>query len=1124
MDFGGVKRMTFKPTSQQLAAADPRASVWVTANAGSGKTHVLVERVIRLMLEGAEPASILCLTYTKAAASEMSSRLFKRLGEWISLSDAELTMTLNRLGAFEVEHSALVSARRLFTRALETPGGLKIQTIHAFCEKILHLFPVEAGLSPGFKLLSEREEVELRDSTIRNLLRSPNEAADPDLNLAIKQIVNETNIDGFGSLMREFLGGAAGYRALLENETTAHDYSLVMRSAAGLKIEDSSETIRAKINGFSRDEYDFHAMCLGSHKPHYGHDVAYLMLLAKKSSDPFSFLQEMAFTKGNEPSKRPFYSKDFASEFPKTAEFLDGEKSRIIDQTIIYDIHLRIEATAHLLTAANAIHQFITRHKQRFGVYDFDDLISATANLLNSSRATLWVLSKLDGGLKHILVDEAQDTSPKQWQIVKSLSDEFFAGLGVEREKPRTLFVVGDRKQSIFSFQGADATAMNRARQAFEHQASSLNQRLNDIDLSISYRSTQEILSCVDKVFPSEVPAQLGFSLSDKKEEPHQSSRLGETGVVEIWPLIEPLEEKEDQPWLTPVDQEPAQNPRRRLARQIASTLKSWIGKRVLIARKRTVQPEDILILLQSRGPLFSMLISELRKAGVPVAGADRLKLLESLVIQDLLILAQWLLLPADDHALACILKSPFVPKVLNEEELFELSYDRADKSLWQRLSAQADANFEYLHQLQILSKASGPHALFAHVLTQSRKAMTTRLGTEAVDATDAFLDQILSYELENGQSLAGFLHWFSSNETNLKREMEKASGEVRLMTVHGAKGLEANIVFLPDAASIMGNNSSPKLVRIPEGGIGAGLPIWKLGQLTSAPVLESWSVASLAKQQAERNRLLYVAMTRACDELYICGVSGKNKLPVGCWYETITKALCAPNQEGIQRFGAEPEFAEATLSGARQTLEQPAWMTAAPPAEQTPHVHGLTSLIQRNSKGYDVAAARRGIAIHALLQDLPDIAPEKRITFAQRKAKFLGLEETYANKLITLLNQPELIDFFGLESRAEAELRGSLTDGRKVAGRVDRIAVFDQKIAILDYKSDLVVPSSLFADHPYVSQMALYAVLLRNAYPDHEIKAALLWTQSAEISWLSSEFLAQGLEFALANLSPEAP
>jgi ATP-dependent helicase/nuclease subunit A len=1116
--------MTFSPTLQQLAAADPKASVWVTANAGSGKTHVLVERVIRLMLEGAEPSSILCLTYTKAAASEMSSRLFKRLGEWISFDDAKLTVTLNRLGAVEVERSTLLNARRLFTRALETPGGLKIQTIHAFCEKLLHLFPVEAGLSPGFKLLSEREEAELRDNAIRDVLRSVSKSGDPRLDLAIERIVNETHIEGFGSLMREFLGDAAGYRTMLENEITTDNYALVMRKAVGLEIADTSEKIRTKISDFSHAEYDFHAMCLGSHKPHFGHDVANLMLLAKKSEDPFSFLKKMAFTQDNEPSKRPFYANGFASEFPKTAEFLDNEKLRIIELIIAYDIHLRIEATAHLLTTANAVHRVILDHKQRFGVYDFDDLISATANLLNSSRATLWVLSKLDGGLKHILVDEAQDTSPKQWKIVKSLSDEFFAGLGIEQEKPRTLFVVGDRKQSIFSFQGADAAAMNLARRDLGQQAGALDQKLNDIDLSVSYRSTQDILDCVDKVFPGELPAQLGFSQTDKREEPHQSSRLGEAGVVEIWPLIEPLEEEDDQPWRAPVDQEPAQHPRRRLARQIASTIKSWIGKRVITAHNRTVQPDDILILLQSRGQLFSMLISELRKAGVPVAGADRLKLLESLVIQDLLLLAQWLLLPDDDHALACILKSPFVPNVLTEKQLFELSHNRARKTLWQRLSAQPNTNFEYLNQLRLLSKSSGPHALFVHVLTQSRKAMTARLGTESVDATDAFLDQILSYEFESGRSLAGFLHWFSANETNLKREMEKASGEVRLMTVHGAKGLEANIVFLPDAASIPGNRSKPKLVRIPEGERGAGLPIWKLGQLTKAPVLENWDATSKLKQQAERNRLLYVAMTRACDELYICGISGKNKLPAGCWYETLTKALCAPDQEGIQRFGAAPEFAETTLSGTRQISELPEWVISVPSPEQPPQVQGLSSLIKRNTKGYDAAAAIRGVAIHALLQDLPDVPSEKRVTFAQRKSKQLGLDEAYAAKLVALLEQPELIDFFGPESRSEAELRGFLGNGRKVAGRLDRIAIFDHKIMLLDYKSDVVVPILLNSDHPYVSQMALYVELLRSAYPNHQIRAALLWTQSAGISWLSSELLAQGLEFALANLSLEAP
>jgi ATP-dependent helicase/nuclease subunit A len=685
------------------------------------------------------------------------------------------------------------------------------------------------------------------------------------------------------------------------------------------------------------------------------------------------------------------------------------------------------------------------------------------------------------------------------------------------------VFVVGDRKQSIFSFQGADAQAFIDAHATFETQLINGSHQLENVDLSISYRSTKEILEAVDTVFPTSAPLQFGFSSDDIPERPHQTSRLGLPGLVEIWPLYEPLEKEVEEPWTAPVDREPSASPRRRLARDIASTIKSWIGSRTIAAQNRVVKPDDILVLLQSRGPLFSMLIAELRRAGVPVAGADRLKLLESLAIQDLLALMQWILLPEDDHSLACILKSPLLPSPLTEEQLFELAHGRGGKSLWTRLKEKQDKNSTLLEAWQKLAPSTGPHNFLAQVLSQRRRAMIERLGTEAEDATDALLDQAIKYEYEQGQSLAGFMHWFNGQQGSLKREMEKDTGEVRLMTVHGAKGLEANIVFLADAASIpRGNNSAPKLLRM---GVGLGLPLWNLGDLSKSPIQEKWEDEEKLRIQAERNRLLYVAMTRACDELYICGTKSDNKVPAGCWYETITTALIGPNASVFKRFGPEPTFQPSIPEEKPEESEFPPWLFQDSQKEIENVTHGLTRLISkdRNPKNYDAAAARRGIAIHALLQDLPDLAPEKRAAFAKRKAMRSGLSELDTNRILELLANPELAQFFGPESRAEAELRGYLDDGRLVAGRVDRISILSHEILLLDFKSDRVVPDCLTADNPYAQQLALYTELLHAAYPDHTIRTALLWTDKAKLEWVSEKLLTQARDQAITVLEPEA-
>jgi ATP-dependent helicase/nuclease subunit A len=438
-----------------------------------------------------------------------------------------------------------------------------------------------------------------------------------------------------------------------------------------------------------------------------------------------------------------------------------------------------------------------------------------------------------------------------------------------------------------------------------------------------------------------------------------------------------------------------------------------------------------------------------------------------------------------------------------------------------------SDQNSETLRQWKTFANETGPYDFFARVLTERRKAMVARLGTEAEDATNAFLDQALAYEQEHGRSLAGFLHWFMSSETSIKREMEKGTGEVRLMTVHGAKGLEANIVFLPDAANITGSNkTTSKLLRVPDEVPGAGLPFWKLGGLTKSPTQVEWEEAEQRKINAERYRLLYVAMTRACDELYVCGSKNEREIPKDCWYETIVNALGPANDDGQLRFGPEYTYIDGQAIKQEQRDVLPDWLAQPPAVESGTRIHSLTGLVSRHvsaTKSYDALAARRGIAIHALLQDLPEIEKDKREAFARRKAIRLGLDEAEAAKLAHLINAPELTPFFGSESHAEAELRGRLDEGRIVSGRVDRIAILATEILLLDYKSDHFVPESVAVDHPYTKQLALYAELLKSAYPDRKVRAALFWTQGAKLEWIPPAYLTQARDQAVAELEPEA-
>lgn len=1104
----------FKPTRQQTEAANPSQSVWVTANAGSGKTHVLVERVIRLLLDGAEPSTILCITFTKAAAAEMSSRLFERLSRWTAFDNEALKAELQALGIDQPASAQLIRARRLFTAVLETPGGLKIQTIHAFCERLLQLFPVEAGMAPGFRVLDDRQARQMRNESKREILRQAALGDAENLANAFRIVVANSTSETFDSLIQSFLSSSQNLRSLLEAGIDDGDFILLLKNLAGVDLNETTATIALKLNQIDRDAYLLHADILGQHKPFGGHDASTSMKLVTSVIEKSQLLKHIYFTRAQPLAlRKKLMANDVAIAHQNTQEFIAGEQARLLFLFNQQDMLKRIEATSAIFTLAKAINVRIERQKRQLGCYDFDDLIKRTSLLLQNARAAQWVLYKLDSGLNHILLDEAQDTSPAQWQIIQALAQEFFAGQGRSQSKARTLFVVGDRKQSIYSFQGADAATFAAARSQFISFISNNGNSAGEVELNISYRSTEDVLSAVNHVFPANNPQRFGFAAEDKAEQDHTTNRIGAPGRVEVWPLVFPAEAEETEDhWAAPVDREPAQSSKRRLARQIASTIKAWIGKRRLESQNRLIEPGDIMILLQSRGSLFSMLIAEMRKIGVPVAGADRLKLSESIAIQDLLLLVQWLHLPDDDYALACILKSPFVPMPLNEDELFQLAHGRASHSMWSRLQTQKSQNAIWLSELKTLAAKSGPFDFFAKLMVKFRKPMLRRLGPEAGDAVDAFLDQALAYEIEHGQSMAGFLHWFNAGETQIRRELEKSSGEVRLMTVHGAKGLEANIVFLPDAASVPKGRDAQRLLIIPDRAKGTGLPLWMLSGLSISPELQVWLDETKAKEVAERNRLLYVAMTRARDELYICGAAAKQReIPKESWY-----AIVEPILGTTRRLEEDDQIENDPATIAKPDAEIPAWALSLAPDEifnDVKSATGVTSGYQHLSTNSQSEDFQRGTAIHRFLQDIPNIAPENQRSFALRQAKRFNLTEQEALSLVALTNSPLLAPFLGANSAAEVEISGQLENGQFIIGRIDRMVKNQTEILLLDYKSDRFVPESSGIDHSYVRQLSIYAGLLGAAYPDHIIKAALLWTQGPKLEWISSDILARARE-----------
>ncbi len=1094
------------PTKEQRHAANPDHSVWVAASAGSGKTEVLVDRVIRLLLDGAAPDAILCLTFTKAAAAEMSNRLFRRLSEWIGLDDADLTKDLNCLGVSHVDIKTRSSARRLFARALETPGGLKIQTIHAFCERLLQLFPVESGMAPGFRVMEEQETQDLfRDALLQAL---SSEDATTKSAWAFLDDGSISNLETLEKLVKPFLSGSNGMRERLSNLNNLSE----TLGAIGKVVDVSEDKDIASlvfelcdINQISYRQAIAGLMPLEATAKHAAPKFLQKALDAKTEQDRSNALAELVLTGTGTPRasiiRNPAREKESA-----LAEWLDAEQQRLLQVLEQLAKQQLLEANLTIYRAMAGVMARVNIEKRSRGLYDFDDLITRTAQLLKGHEAAQWVLYKLDKGLTHILVDEAQDTSPAQWTIINALAGEFFSGQGSLGIK-RTVFAVGDLKQSIYSFQGADIAAFDVARRRFASTLDEAQDKLEVVDLSISYRSNQQILDTVDQVFAPGRKARAGFGPRADQERPHTAHFKNRIGVVELWDLILPDEKQPADNWRAPVDRRSNRHPRLKLAERIALTIKSWLGKRMISGQDKIVAAGDILILLQSRNDLFHALLGALRRHGVPVAGADRLKLQDSLIVQDLMMLGQVIRMPMDDHAVACVLKSPLVPQPLTEEELFALAYGREAESLASRLPPNSE-NAQWLqHQL---SATTTPYQRFAEILRQNRKAILERLGQEADDAGQEFLTLALDYEQRHGTSLVGFLDWLSRGETQIKREMEADAGLVRLMTVHGAKGLQAPIVFLADAADPPPKNKD-KILRVTKDGPERGLLLFEPQMIMTPPIVDTLKADAKVESLNERLRLLYVGMTRAADELYICGSLNKQddeKVSAESWYPQIKQAIIenvelpgirtcvADDGFTLTRFGAEPVYIESVGPSPTITKPMPPWVTTAVPLSP---VKILPAVPSRNSDAFDKKAVEEGIAIHKLIEMMADCPLSSRLDEGRRWTKRLKLETELADRLHAILQNPELSIFFGDTAQSEVSIGGSAG----LQGRIDRMAVEDGCVYLLDYKTNRNPPAQIGPGHRYTLQMASYANLLRQAFPGHDVKAALLWTQTGAMTWL---------------------
>jgi ATP-dependent helicase/nuclease subunit A len=1109
--------------ANQRAAANPDNSVWVVANAGSGKTYVLTSRIVRLLLAGARPSAILCLTFTKAAAAEMRDRLSRLLAGWATCADDELARgLLDRLGrAPDARETA--DARTLFARVIDAPGSLRIQTIHSFCEGLLKRFPVEARVPPHFAVADDATAAALRREARERLVVDA--AGDAKLAGALRAMAERAGESGFEAAIESLLGGRRRLRELMARKNDDVDAAVAeVHALLGVRPDETQASAFAA----HRDAADRPALrnaakvLAGGAKTDKERAAALGAALAEDGAAALDAWRDVFLTKEGEPRTR-LATKGIVDSHPEVERALRVEQARALELAGRLSAIAVAGPSAALLRAGAALFERYDALKASRALLDYDDLILRAVALLRG--ATPWVLYKLDGGIDHVLVDEAQDTAPEQWSAVAALVGEFFAGAGArERLPPRGVFVVGDEKQSIFSFQGADLATFEDMRARLQARA---GEAWKEVPLEVSFRSAPAVLAAVDRVF--EADANRAGVVSGGRALSHRAKRLGAGGRVELWPPEAAAEEADPPPWDAPVDYVPGEHPSVRLARRIANTVAGWIGREDLPARGRKVGAGDVLVLVRRRNRFFDACVRAFKDAGVPVAGADRMVLADQIAVMDLMSLARFCLMPADDLSLAEALKSPLYG--FDDDDLFALARERK-RHLWATLRARASERAKWAAAAQelsaLLARADfvAPYELFADLLNarDGRRRMLARLGPDAADPLDEFLAACLSYERAEPASLQGFLAWFEAGGTDVKRDMEQGRDEVRVMTVHGAKGLEADIVFLPDTCTPPGA-SEPIAWS-------GDVPLWPPGGNAAQPAVKAARDMARAREQAEYRRLLYVAMTRARDRLYVCGWTGKGGLKPGSWYALVEPALRSdPKAVEVETPDGpvwridmpttivdDPPRAPAAV---RPAAPLPAWaQDKAAPVEPVPPrplapSRPETEPASVSPLGTDAGFGfLRGRLVHRLLQTLPDLPAADRQAAALRllARPAYGLApaqiEEIARETLTVLADPQFAPAFEGSAIAEAPIVARL-GARAIAGRIDRLAVRADGVFVVDYKTNRPPPASVADVSPvYIGQLAAYRAALAPLFPGRAIRCALLWTYAPRLMEVPGEML----------------
>jgi ATP-dependent helicase/nuclease subunit A len=1127
-------------TRDQADASRPDSHVWLSASAGTGKTAVLSSRVLRLLLQGVAPERILCLTFTKAGAAEMAERVHSRLARWVQSKGPDVARDLVALGE-DPGPESVAKARLLFAKVLDaTGGGLRIQTIHSFCQALLAAFPLEAGLVPGFKPLDDRGQAELSRKALIAMIETAERDRDQPVLDAIEMLALRLGEAGTQVYLHRCVPATQALELLPDD-----------LSAALLEQFDLPDDVDAAILAACEDDAfpvrELRRVAAGNAAwgAKGGLDCADLIArwLASSAEARVEALPELLsalLTKDGEVKNRN-RDKLLATE----PDYVD--LASLCGDAIRAMLDMRRQAefarrAAQGLTAGRAYVRAYAQAKRQAGAVDFDDLIGRAGQLLTQPGMSDWIRYKLDQRVDHILVDEAQDTNDPQWAIVDAVVQEYFE---VELEAPerrlqRTLFVVGDTKQAIFGFQGTSPEAFVNALRHFRGLAERAEQPFAELPLALSFRSMPAVLDVVDALLDEVGHDALGLERPSAR---HESARRHPGRILLLPPTsLVAVEEDED----AEIEESPDGDDdwfadhQRRHAEKLAQLVKSWIDDKLwLQTRGRAIRPGDVLILLRSRGALSRLIVARLYEAGVPVAGVDRLRLQAPLAVQDLLAALRFAVQPEDDLNLANLLVSPLIG--WSQDDLMHRAIRPGGRSLWSHLRETLMPEDQApLRALLASADFSTPYRYLEAILSgamDGRRKLVARLGEEARDAIDELVNAALAFEMDDHPSLQRFIDWFDRGDADIKRELGEGGDMVRVMTVHGAKGLEAPVVILADAAFDPSARPRADAVELPVGKT-AKLPLIRPGK-GEAPVLVQDAMDKAGELDMQEHwRLLYVGLTRAEEQLVVTGALGsraKGVAPEESWYQAVDRAMrrLGAASEPVEGWGEGqlwlgPSGLEAATTqpsraeeGADAQEPLPAWLRAPAPQEaRPPRPLAPSAPVEDDvpSPPPDAAmrqAAERGRLLHALFERLPDVALAERRAAADRWLSGAGgLADAGERAALiahveAVLDDPAHAALFSPQALTEAPI-AAVVDGQVIAGTIDRLLVTDDLVHVVDFKTGQRVPRDAQDVPPaHVRQMAAYAAALEAIFPGRPVRASLLYSARPLLIDLSPALLA---------------